>query len=117
MVAYLSAQIGANILLAHFHYCNKGAHPFSDECRDLDLQLRAELNDDELQFVRATRSYANRHSKWISPKARETGSCALMYVLQYAEREWETLRDQGSFENDYFFVSQLFEDCWQPRSV
>jgi hypothetical protein len=87
-------HLGANILLAHFHYCNKGAHPFSDECRDLDLQSRAQLSDDELQFVRATRSYAN--------------SC---------KREWETLRDQGSYEDDYFFVSQLFEDNWQPRSM
>jgi hypothetical protein len=33
-----------------------------------------------------------------------------------AEREWDRLRDQGVWEDDYFFVSQLFEENWHPRS-
>jgi len=84
-------HLGANILLAHFHYCNKGVHPFSDECKDQDLRTLAGLNEDQIQFIHATRSYVRRHKK-----------------------EWERIRAGGSYEHDYFFVSQLFEEQWQP---
>lgn len=55
---------GANIILAHFHYCNKGVAPFSDECEDQDLRTLAHLDEDKIQFVRATRAYIKRHSKY-----------------------------------------------------
>ncbi|PFH56145.1 hypothetical protein XA68_17007 [Ophiocordyceps unilateralis] len=54
---------GANILLAHFHYCNKGVFPFSDECKDKDLRTLADLGDDELQFVHATKDYVKGHRR------------------------------------------------------
>lgn len=54
---------GANILLAHFHYCNKGIYPFSKECKDQELRNLAELDDDKIQFVQKTRSYIQMHSK------------------------------------------------------
>lgn len=40
-----------------------------------------------------------------------------MYTWRHTEREWEQLREQNSYEDDYFFVSQLFEEGWQPRSA
>lgn len=52
--------LGANILLAHFHYCNKGMYPFSDECKDKELQTLADLSEDELRFVHATREHVRR---------------------------------------------------------
>lgn len=55
--------LGANILLAHFHYCNKGIFPFSDECKSKDLRTVANLNEDEIQFVQATRNHSRRHSE------------------------------------------------------
>jgi hypothetical protein len=58
--------IGANILLAYFHYCNRGIHPFSGECCDNDLRTLAGLDDNQIRFVHATRAYANQHGK--SPK-------------------------------------------------
>ncbi|KAG5936009.1 hypothetical protein E4U53_000309, partial [Claviceps sorghi] len=86
-------HLGANILLAHFHYCNKGWYPFSDECKDQDLRTLADLSDDKVQFVHETRKFAKEH-----------------------EREWERLRERGAWEEDYFFVSQLFQENWHPRS-
>ncbi|GAB0141574.1 hypothetical protein EsHS_00002161 [Epichloe bromicola] len=86
-------HLGANILLAHFHYCNKGWYPFSDECKDQDLRTLADLSDDKVQFVRETREFAKEH-----------------------EREWGQLRERGAWEEDYFFVSQLFQENWHPRS-
>jgi len=55
--------IGANTLLAYFHYCNKGIYPFSEECRDQDLQTLAALDDWAIPFVHETRRYAAEHSK------------------------------------------------------
>lgn len=40
-----------------------------------------------------------------------------MCPLHGAEREWDDLRARGDYEDDYFFVSQLFEESWQPRST
>lgn len=54
---------GAVTFLAYFHYCNKGVFPFSEECREQDLKNLAELDDQAMQFVRYTRSYAADHSK------------------------------------------------------
>lgn len=57
-------SVGANTLLAYFHYCNKGIYPFSAECKDQDLQSLAELDDDAMAFVKYTRQYASDHSEW-----------------------------------------------------
>jgi hypothetical protein len=56
-------HLGANILLAHFHYCNKGFYPFSDECKDKELRTLADLDDEKMQFVHETREYVKQHSK------------------------------------------------------
>lgn len=67
------SRLGANILLAHFHYCNKGMYPFSDECKDKDLRTLADLNDDEIQYVHATRHFAKRHRKCLTQPSARTG--------------------------------------------
>ncbi|KAG6051297.1 hypothetical protein E4U39_001539 [Claviceps sp. Clav50 group G5] len=87
-------QLGANILLAHFHYCNKGWYPFSDKCKEQDLRTLADLSDDRVKFVQETR----RIAKANAPR-------------------WKRLRESGASENDYYFVSQLFEEDWHPRRV
>lgn len=53
-------------------------------------------------------------SKEYLPVNRIAG--ALMHIAMHAEREWDQLREQGAWEDDYFFVSQLFEENWHPRS-
>lgn len=55
--------VGANILLAHFHYCNKGYYPFSKECRDQDLRTLAELSEDGLRFVLETRDFVKTNGE------------------------------------------------------
>ncbi|KAK7397609.1 hypothetical protein QQX98_013020 [Neonectria punicea] len=87
-------HLGANILLAHFHYCNKGIYPFSEGCKDQDLRTLAGLDEEKIQFVHATRAYAKQNA-----------------------RDWEELRNGATYDDDYFFVSQLFEENWQPRST
>ncbi|KAL7937817.1 hypothetical protein V8C35DRAFT_320526 [Trichoderma chlorosporum] len=87
-------HMGANIILAHFHYCNKGIMPFSEECEDQDLRTLAHLDEDKIRFVRATRAHIQRH-----------------------KQEWAEIRAKKAYEEDYFFVSQLFEEKWQPRTT
>jgi hypothetical protein len=37
--------------------------------------------------------------------------------FRFAEEEWEEIRRRGAYEDGYYFVSQLFEEGWQPRSM
>ncbi|EKJ75419.1 hypothetical protein FPSE_04438 [Fusarium pseudograminearum CS3096] len=87
-------HLGANILLAHFHYCNKGIYPFSEGCKDQDLRTLAGLDEEKIKFVRDTSTMARKY-----------------------ETPWGKLREAAVYEHDYFFVSQLFETNWQPRTM
>ncbi|KAG4265672.1 hypothetical protein FPRO06_00952 [Fusarium proliferatum] len=87
-------HLGANILLAHFHYCNKGIYPFSEDCKDQDLRTLAGLDEEKIKFVHHTSNLARRHAL-----------------------QWEEIRNKAVYEHDYFFVSQLFETNWQPRTT
>lgn len=53
--------LGANTLLAYFHYCNKAIYPFSAECKDQDLKTLAELDDEAISFVHYTRRLVAEH--------------------------------------------------------
>ncbi|KAL1884291.1 hypothetical protein VTK73DRAFT_3275 [Phialemonium thermophilum] len=85
-------NIGANTLLAYFHYCNRGIYPFSEECKDQELQNMADLDESGIRFVHYTRRYAADH-----------------------KREWEKLWKTNDYEDEYYYVSQLYEQNWQPR--
>ncbi|KYK57680.1 tetratricopeptide repeat domain containing protein [Drechmeria coniospora] len=64
----------------------------TDQCNDRDLRLLADLSDDEIQFVHATR-----------------------YVSGQNRQAWRQLWDSGACENDFYFISQLFEEDWKPH--
>ncbi|KAK0392849.1 hypothetical protein NLU13_2343 [Sarocladium strictum] len=82
---------GATIILAHFHNCTRN-HPFSDRCNDSDLKNLARMTEDQIRFVRDTRMYIKLH-----------------------EREWERIREEGLYEHDFYFVSQLYQEPWKPE--
>ncbi|KAK0734452.1 hypothetical protein B0T26DRAFT_737127 [Lasiosphaeria miniovina] len=87
-------NLGANTLLAYFHYCNKGIYPFSDDCKDQDLHSLAELDENAIRFVGETRRLASNQ-----------------------KQQWEDSWRRDEYENEYFYVSQLFEPNWQPRTM
>ncbi|KAK4205206.1 hypothetical protein QBC40DRAFT_162947 [Triangularia verruculosa] len=96
-------EMGANTLLAYFHYCNKGIYPFSAECRDADLRSLAELDDEAIALVHYTRQHAMEHkARW-----EDMWKC---------EGDWKD-REMKRYENEYYYVSQLFEPNWQPRNM
>ncbi|KAI0432118.1 hypothetical protein F5Y09DRAFT_164579 [Xylaria sp. FL1042] len=87
-------QLGANILLAYFHYCNKGIHPFSAECKEQDLTTLAALNETRALFVKQTKVHVEKHRK-----------------------AWAKVRESHDYEDDFFYISQLFEENWMPQST
>ncbi|OTB02121.1 hypothetical protein M426DRAFT_205855 [Hypoxylon sp. CI-4A] len=56
-------QMGANILLAYFHYIRKGSHPFSSDVKDQDLTQVAGLDESKIKLVQFTRSSVAQYSK------------------------------------------------------
>jgi hypothetical protein len=86
--------LGANIILAYFHYCNKGTYPFSQTCKDDELKTLADLDDGWINFVKYTRAE----------------------VLRMKD-EWAAVRDRKEYSHHFFFVSQMFEEQWQPKSI
>ncbi|CAK7219571.1 hypothetical protein SCUCBS95973_003860 [Sporothrix curviconia] len=54
---------GAITLLAYFHYCNKGAFPFTETARDRDICNVANLDEEAMEFVKFTRRCAIANSK------------------------------------------------------
>ncbi|CAN8099776.1 unnamed protein product [Discula destructiva] len=94
-------HLGANILLAYFHYCNRGTYPFSDACKESDLQNLAELDKGAIDFVRWTRKQAESHKvQW--QQLRTAGFECTSTDDGAAERHAE------AYSNPYFFVSQLY---------
>lgn len=64
------------MLLAHFHYCNKGLLPFSDGCKVSELQNLAQLNTDAVDFVLESRKLVNVHSMSCWPRQVDTTNFA-----------------------------------------
>ncbi|KAK6864677.1 hypothetical protein PG995_001205 [Apiospora arundinis] len=85
---------GANILLAYFHYCNKGMYPFSAECKDQDLRTLAQLDAVKIKFVNVTRNIVKEQGK-----------------------HWDDVRRREDYEDDFYFISQLYEENWAPRTL
>ena len=52
-----------------------------------------------------------------TPPADQIPGLALIHELLLLEQEWEDIRAKRAYEEDYFFVSQLFEEKWQPRTT
>ncbi|KAJ4421407.1 hypothetical protein N0V82_003788 [Gnomoniopsis sp. IMI 355080] len=94
-------HLGANILLAYFHYCNRGTYPFSHGCKDSDLQDLAGLDKETISFVKWTRDQAESHkAEWQC--LRERGFASDSSDEGVAEKNAE------AYSNPYFFVSQLY---------
>ncbi|KAI2470016.1 hypothetical protein F4781DRAFT_197726 [Annulohypoxylon bovei var. microspora] len=87
-------QMGANILLAYFHYCNKNIYPFSAKCKEQDLSTLAELDEPKIKLIQFTRSNIERYKK-----------------------HWAKIRQTDDYENDFYYISQMYEENWTPQST
>ncbi|KAI0100470.1 hypothetical protein F4776DRAFT_658291 [Hypoxylon sp. NC0597] len=86
-------QEGANVILGHWHYYKRDINTLMDEieAEDKKKAVWAELNPDEIQLLAETRKI-------------------------YKERE--DLRSASTlWEHDLWFVSQMFEESWNPKET
>ncbi|KAL8381019.1 hypothetical protein RB595_005355 [Gaeumannomyces hyphopodioides] len=89
-------QCGMQVMLAHFHYLNKGATPFSltsDSKGPEQLSKAAELDADEVSFISKT-------ANLIRQPSRRT---EMLDVLK-----------TNNFRHDLYWVSQLYVQDWKP---
>ncbi|KAK4176547.1 hypothetical protein QBC36DRAFT_187225 [Triangularia setosa] len=89
---------GAQIMLAHFHYINRGVIPFSlplhTEQGRKDLAKAAELTEEQVDLVRMT---------------------ADMIQDSQRQKTITTVREQEDVGHDLYWVSMLFDQDWKPK--
>ncbi|KAK3114204.1 hypothetical protein LTR53_007704 [Teratosphaeriaceae sp. CCFEE 6253] len=85
---------GAKIMLAHFHYCNKGSRPFDMDWTDVRNTSFARLDKEQAMFLKETNED----------------------VAAKGER-FRYVRDHRLFEDEYYFVAQLYERDWVPTAT
>ncbi len=107
-------HIGALIILAHFHYCNKGKLPFSlaDSYETLEqLKKIAELDEEQTMFVRNTSIYVHSVRKYRNLELmRNILRISLGHDVKKA-------RENLDFGHDLYFVSQMFDEEWRPTPI
>ncbi|KAL4933686.1 uncharacterized protein BDV17DRAFT_65363 [Aspergillus undulatus] len=89
-------QAGMQNMLAHFHYLNKGVLPFHltyDEKSLRYLAAAADLDSEELEFVKQTSEFVNSTSR----------------VVRMAE-----VRANKEYGDDMYWISQLYDQEWKP---
>jgi hypothetical protein len=59
-------HLGANVLLAHFHYSCKGYRPFTIDWNPELSTSMATLDDEQLRFVRQTAVYVDYNGQYLS---------------------------------------------------
>lgn len=83
---------GAKMLLAHFHYCNKGTHLPSISLRDRHDTVLSELSIPEYRFMIRT-----------------------IELVRLKEDDFRAIKEYELYEDELYFVSQMFEKDWMPR--
>ncbi|KAK4205563.1 hypothetical protein QBC40DRAFT_162526 [Triangularia verruculosa] len=89
---------GAQTMLAHFHYINRGVLPFSlplhtKEGRK-DLAKAADLTEEQVDFVRAT-------AEMVRDRNRQNAIRAV--------------RENEEVGHDLYWISMLFDEEWKPK--
>ncbi|KAF3768913.1 hypothetical protein M406DRAFT_237711, partial [Cryphonectria parasitica EP155] len=102
-------HLGANIILAYFHYCVKGIQPFSHGCKSSDLDGLAELDAEGRAYVMWARDELLQYrAHWEYLKAIRLQTESTINADEHTELA-------NAYSDDYYFVSQLYEQDWYPR--
>jgi len=92
MDAISEIQLGANILLAYFHYSCKGFRVFEDGWKEEKMKSMASLNEEQAQFIQKTAAYVKTN-----------------------KRHFAEVLDRKMYEHEHYFIAQLYDDDWKPR--
>ncbi|XXG99228.1 hypothetical protein Hte_005565 [Hypoxylon texense] len=82
---------GAKIMLAYFHYCNKGSHPFGLNWGHTKSTSFAQLDAQQIEFLKET-----------------------IELVEEKRQHFREIRERKVFTDDYYFISQLYDIDWAP---
>jgi hypothetical protein len=85
---------GANVFLSHYHYSTQPCNPFHLNWKRRQATPFAELTTEEIHFLIQT-------SETIKDRAEKI----------------RRANDNGLYEDDLYFVAQMFENDWTPRDT
>jgi hypothetical protein len=103
---------GAKTMIYYFHYNNKGSHPFSRDWTCKKNIGMAELSDEQARFLVETSEEVQRRRELRSSYIPHPFLDTLLTSGHTADAEFERVRKSDDFENDFYFLSQLYEMNW-----
>jgi len=89
-----SLHHGARVLLAYFHFYNGGSQPFTLNWLSTDQVARTDFNTEQAAFM-----------------------CRTIEEINQRTLLFKKIKEDEEFENEYFFLSQLFEPNWMPQDT
>ncbi|KAH6627534.1 hypothetical protein F5144DRAFT_652459 [Chaetomium tenue] len=84
----------ANVFLSHYHYRTESTNPFKQDWKKRHLTPFSYMSVDDIQFLERTK-----------------------VLLEEREEVIKTNRDNDLYEHELYFLSQMFEENWQPRDT
>ncbi len=106
---------GAQTMLAHFHFINKGVIPFSlphTKAGKQELAKAADLDDEQVDFVWRTSRMVNDpvRGRFSIPRPNLSNKANMD---QAATMRW--VRERGMVGHDLYWVSMLYDREWKPH--
>ena len=102
--------MGALIMIAHFHYTNKGQQPFTMALDPSGLQEVVEatnMDAEHIRFIKESAFMIQERGMYIIFIARTT-------LISTTEAEIRQVREARAFGNDLYWISQLYDKDWKP---
>ncbi|KXX82675.1 Cutinase transcription factor 1 beta [Madurella mycetomatis] len=84
----------ANVFLSHYHYRTESCNPFKQDWKRRHATPFAHMSVDDIQFLERTK-----------------------VLLKEKEPIIKTNKEHDLYEHELYFISQMFEENWQPRDT
>lgn len=85
---------GANVFLLHYHYCTRPFNPFTMDWKRRHVTPFADMPTEDIHFLLKSRD-----------------------MIQERADMFRRTRENDLYEDDFYFVSQMFEKDWQPQDT
>jgi len=82
----------ANVFLSHYHYRTQPCDPFKLDWRKRQTTPFADMTPTEIRFIMRTKELVEQKRGWF-----------------------RSVREISLYEDEMYFISQMYEDGWQPR--
>src|SRR5450756_2698382 len=114
MPAFISElHHGSNVFLAHYHYCTKPCDPFTMDWRRRQSTPFAEMTTNEIHFLIRTSSLVKERSKCL----HRNQALNFRTLIDATEEKFRVAKEIDLYEDDFYFISQMFEEDWVPNDT